>query len=105
MIKLILLILLLVACVPLPASCPECTLSHKHTEYGDTEAYYRGVYSFCMVLNAQALESGADRFFDCNEMVKSAYRLKWHERDTPGFEWPPGETSERLDDTAMNYVK
>ena len=97
----ILLALLLSACVPLSLGSPDCA----HTEYDDAEAYYRGVYSFCMVLNAQAMQNGADSFFNCDEMVKSAYQLKWHERDAPGFEWPPEETSERLDDTARNYVK
>jgi len=98
----LLLALLLSACVPFLTS--DSAPAIPHTEYGDVEAYYRGVYSFCMVLNAQALKSGADRFFNCNEMVKSAHRLKWHEREAPGFEWPPDETS-KLDNTAMNYVK
>lgn len=106
MIKLALLILLVLsACTPLFAPDSALVLDSPHTEYNDAEAYYRGVYSFCMVLNAQAMENGADRFFDCNEMVKSAYRLKWHERDAPGFEWPLKEDLSELSNTARNYVK
>ena len=105
---LFLLVLLLAACIPITSdsACPECTpctQSHKHTEY-EAEAYYRGVYSLCMLLNAKALEGGATRFVDCTEMVKVAHDLKWHEREAPGFEWPPEETS-GLDNTARNYVK
>jgi hypothetical protein len=97
---LFLILLVLSTCTSsFPMFAPAC----PDTEYDNAEAYYRGIYTFCMVINAKALEGGASKFFDCDEMVKGAYRLKWHERDAPGFEWPPEETSKKSDDIV--YVK
>ena len=53
--------------------------------------YYRGVYTLCMVLNAQAAKSGATQLVDCETLVVQAIEKNWHDLDAPGFEWPPPE--------------
>jgi hypothetical protein len=58
-------------------------------ESNEVETYYEGVWSLCMVFNAYIATGGGDEFVDCETMVSSGYDMKWHERDAPGFEWPP----------------
>ena len=104
--RFLLLVLLLSACVPLPTPCPVCDCQCPEPEPCEDYVrwYLQGVYSLCMILNAESARSGGTRFVDCVELVKVAHDLKWHELDAPGFEWPPEETS-GLDNTARNYVK
>ncbi len=79
MIKFVLALLLLLACGALLPRAPQTCEAD----------YYRGVYSFCMVLNAKAVEGGSTRFVNCDELVKDAIDRSWHDREAPGFEWPP----------------
>ena len=51
--------------------------------------YHRGVWTLCMVLNAQMAKSGASNFIDCATMVEMAVEKGWYDLDAPGFEWPP----------------
>lgn len=52
------------------------------------EDYYRGVYTLCMVLNAQMVKGGASSLMDCGKLVEEAVEKGWHEKEAPGFEWP-----------------
>ena len=66
-----------------------CTLFTPNTEPQACEAdYYRGVYTLCMVLNAQAVKGGATQLVDCATLVMQAVEKDWHDLDAPGFEWP-----------------
>jgi hypothetical protein len=58
-------------------------------EARQVEIYYQGVWSLCMVFNSYIIQGGGTDLVDCETMVSSGYEMKWHERDAPGFEWPP----------------
>lgn len=51
--------------------------------------YYRGVYTLCMVLNAQTAKGGSTRLVDCAKLAEEAMEKGWHDLEAPGFEWPP----------------
>jgi hypothetical protein len=58
-------------------------------ETAQVETYFEGVWALCMVFNAYIATGGGTDFVDCETIVSSGYEMKWHERDAPGFEWPP----------------
>ena len=69
-----------------------CVLFTPESEPQACEAdYYRGVYTLCMVLNAQAVKGGATQLVNCETLVVQAIEKDWHDLDAPGFEWPPQE--------------
>ena len=53
--------------------------------------YYRGVYTLCMVLNAQMVKGGSTQLVDCATLVEAAVEKGWHEKEAPGFDWPPDQ--------------
>ena len=53
--------------------------------------YYRGVYTLCMVLNAQMVKGGSTQLVNCETLVVQAIEKDWHDLEAPGFEWPPQE--------------
>ena len=66
-----------------------CSLLTPKPEPQTCEAdYYRGVYSLCMVLNAEMSKNGSTNLVACDILVKEAIDLGWYERAAPGFEWP-----------------
>jgi len=66
-----------------------CVLLTPKPEPQTCEAdYYRGVYSLCMVLNAEMAKKGSTNLVACDILVKEAIGLGWYERAAPGFEWP-----------------
>lgn len=66
-----------------------CSLLASKPEPQTCEAdYYRGVYSLCMVLNAEMSKNGSTNLVACDILVKEAIDLGWYERAAPGFEWP-----------------
>ena len=66
-----------------------CALTPKVEPQACEADYYRGVYTLCMVLNAQAVKDGASSLIDCNKLVEEASEKGWSDLDAPGFEWPP----------------
>ena len=50
--------------------------------------YYRGVYTLCMMLNAETAKGGSTRLVDCVGFVEAVGEKGWYERESPGFEWP-----------------
>ena len=66
-----------------------CALTPKVEPQTCEEDYYRGVYTLCMVLNAQAVKGGASSLVDCNKLVEEAIEKDWSDLESPGFEWPP----------------
>ena len=66
-----------------------CSLLTQKPEPQVCEAdYYRGVYTLCMVLNAQMAKNGATSLVDCETLVVQAIEKDWHDLEAPGFEWP-----------------
>ena len=80
------IVLLLIAGLAVLLSC---SMLAPKPELQSCEAdYYRGVYTLCMVLNAQAVKGGATQLVDCATLVMQAVEKDWHDLDAPGFEWP-----------------
>lgn len=75
---------------------------HAEIERAEIQAesnYYKGVFATCNVANLRSLMIGI-LIFDCDALLKRAYKLNWYELEAPGFEWPlqeslevPGRTS------------
>ncbi len=66
-----------------------CSLTPKPEPQTCEADYYRGVYTLCMVLNAQVAKGGSTRLVDCGKLAEEAMEKGWHDLDAPGFEWPP----------------
>ena len=66
-----------------------CSLTPKPESQTCEADYYRGVYTLCMVLNAQMAKSGVTSLVDCGKLAEEAMEKGWHDLDAPGFEWPP----------------
>ena len=69
-----------------------CVLLPPKAEPQACEAdYYRGVYSLCMMLNAETAKGGSTRLVDCVGFAEAVREKGWYESEAPGFEWPPVE--------------
>ena len=72
---------------PIPPISPISPVATPEPQTCEAD-YYRGVYTLCMVLNAQTAKSGSTQLVDCNKLVEEAVEKDWYELEAPGFEWP-----------------